>query len=337
MKGLVSIIIPIYNTEKYIRECLDSAINQTYNNIEIILINDGSTDNSQNICEEYTQKYKNIKLFNIRNHGVSYSRNFGIDKSDGEYIVFVDSDDYIENKMIEELINVKDEKDGELLIYNYSKVYGTTDKKTYEISNATLNKEEFLEKFFEYYNKLIVHSPCNKLYKSKIIKENNIKFNTSLTIGEDLIFNLEYFKHCDTFRIVNEYYYHYRFNQESVTNKFRKDYYNQQKYLLNSVKDFLIEGKAFNPKNEQEYRRHVCNSIINSIQNLFLEDSPYSKKQQEEIITNIVSSKEVSYLKDVDYELLKLKILKKFIIKKDIKSIMFFSILKERIKKIVGK
>jgi len=104
MNNLVSIIVPIYQAEKYLHKCLDSIISQTYKNIEIILIVDGATDNSMNICEEYAEKDDRIVLKYQENAGVSITRNNGIDISNGEYIVFIDSDDYVEKNMIEELL-----------------------------------------------------------------------------------------------------------------------------------------------------------------------------------------------------------------------------------------
>lgn len=335
MNKLVSVIIPVYNAEKYLEECIDSVINQTYKNIELILINDGSTDNSQDICERYKNKYSNINLFNITNHGVSYSRNFGISKSSGEYIIFIDADDYIEKNMIFDLVKIKEEDTTNTIIFNYSKVYIDNKVEIANIPELIIEKQDLLNNFFFYYNKMILNQPWNKLYDSKIIKKNNINFDINLAIGEDLMFNLEYFKYCNKFRIINQYYYNYRINPDSVTNKFRENYYDNQKYLLNNIKNFIEEQQEFNEEQQCAYKIHLCNNIINSIQNLFVLDCPYSTKEKRRIIKEIVSKDEVKYLQDIKYELAQLKILKVLVINKRINTIIVFSVLKEAIKKII--
>lgn len=332
MEKKVSVIVPVYNAEKYLKECVDSIVNQTYNNFEVILINDGSIDNSKNICEEYEKKYENIKVLNIENHGVSYSRNLGIEQSNGEYIIFIDSDDYIKENMIEELIKIQEEHEDEFLIYNYSKVYNEIEKNKCNVPDKSISKKELLDKFFVYYNNLIINPPWNKMYKSKIIKDNNIRFNINFKIGEDLLFNLEYFKYCDKIKILDDSYYYYRINPSSVTNKYRENYYENQNYLLNKIRNLLEENQAFNEENQNAYREHKCNSIINSIQNLFIKSCPLSNSQKKEEIQKLVTLKEANYLKDMKYDLLQLKILRKLIIRKNVNLIIVFSVLKEKLK-----
>ena len=108
---LVSIIVPVYNTEKYLKKCLDSLVNQTYKDFEIIVVNDGSTDKSSNIISKYQKKYKNIILIDKENEGLSMARNRGVQKSSGKYIIFVDSDDYVSNKLLEEVDKKIDDSD----------------------------------------------------------------------------------------------------------------------------------------------------------------------------------------------------------------------------------
>ncbi len=106
MSNLVSVIIPVYNAEKYLRECLDSVLTQTFEGFELLLINDGSTDNSGSICEEYAKSDSRVVVFHKKNNGVSAARNTGIDKSNGKFIVFVDSDDYVENATYKQLLDI---------------------------------------------------------------------------------------------------------------------------------------------------------------------------------------------------------------------------------------
>ena len=124
----VSIIVPVYNVERHLNKCLDSLVNQTLKNIEIIIVNDGSLDNSQLIINEYSNKYKNIRTFIKKNGGLSDARNYGLKKAKGEYVLFVDSDDYIALDSCERLYNTAKQDDVDVLIGNYIKVDNGVEK-----------------------------------------------------------------------------------------------------------------------------------------------------------------------------------------------------------------
>ena len=158
----VSIIIPVYNSSKYLRDCLDSVVNQTYKDIEIILVNDGSTDNSLDIINEYKEKYANIIAYNITNHGQGYARNMGIRKSSGKYIMFIDSDDYVDVDIVNSLVTNIGSSDIAICdmyeVYDKNKVYYHNyhkfgdDKISFMLSNpgpvAKLYKREILNNVF---------------------------------------------------------------------------------------------------------------------------------------------------------------------------------------------
>ena len=116
LKGLVSIIVPVYNCEAYIRRCIESILRQTYRNVEVILINDGSTDQSENICREYQKQDKRIRLYNQENQGVSVSRNYGLSVAEGEFIQFVDGDDSILDNMTQELVKCIQEQETDMVV-----------------------------------------------------------------------------------------------------------------------------------------------------------------------------------------------------------------------------
>ena len=183
MKDLISIIIPVYNVEKYLRKCLDSVINQSYNNLEIIIINDNSTDNSLNILLEYKKLDSRIKVINLeKNKGVSYSRNIGIDNSNGEYITFIDSDDYVEIDYIETLYNLIKENNYDISIVGFTKIIN--DKK-YCLSNNKkykLNQENLIRMLLDSNNDLEM-TVWGKLYKKEIFF--NIRFKEG-KIFEDI-------------------------------------------------------------------------------------------------------------------------------------------------------
>lgn len=131
----VSIIVPVYNAEKTLCKCLDSLVGQTYRDIEILLINDGSSDNSQKICESYANRFSEVLLINQNNSGPATARNTGINRARGKYLSFVDADDYVESNMIEEMISVAEDNHAEMVICGYYQEFSETDKK-HEFSYA---------------------------------------------------------------------------------------------------------------------------------------------------------------------------------------------------------
>ena len=140
---LVSIIIPVYNAEKYLQKCLDSVISQTYTNIEILLINDGSNDGSKQICEDYEKQDNRIKLFTCLNSGPAFARNLGLSKATGEYIMFVDSDDYVSHEIVEKLVMAIEKNDGDVAV---SYVLQSQEKQYYEkLGDGVVEKQRFME------------------------------------------------------------------------------------------------------------------------------------------------------------------------------------------------
>ena len=221
-KDLISVIIPVYNVEQYLSRCIDSVINQTYKNLEIILIDDGSTDNSGKICDEYATKDKRIKVIHKQNWGVASARNIGLDIAKGEYIGFVDSDDYIEPDMYEILYS--------LLIKNKVKVsccdYFIFNKKEKKYVPSLDNTINGVLSFNETLNTNTGHSGCNvnKLYSKNLIE--NIRFNETLIFGEDYVFMIDIFMKAKKIAFCKDVKYYYYYNTNSVTKRkiFKKEY-----------------------------------------------------------------------------------------------------------------
>lgn len=188
---LISIIIPIYNAEKYIDRCISSVVNQSFQNIEIILINDGSTDNSLVICKEWERKDIRIKVLTQKNLGVSSARNLGIAYAHGEYVMFVDSDDYMLPDMCKTMLNVLHSKQADCVICGIQEPGGGLWCPQKNIDYSTL--EDFKKDFVYQLNTELL-SPCwNKIFKRQLITR---LFNEEISFGEDLIFNLEYLNNC---------------------------------------------------------------------------------------------------------------------------------------------
>lgn len=229
----VSIIVPIYQAEKYLGECLDSIIKQTYKNIEIILIEDGCSDKSGAICDEYAELDKRIIVCHNKNHGVSYSRNYGIKKAKGKYILFIDSDDSIDKYYVENFIDAITSYDCDIVVCGYEKI---------DIINN--NKEKCLiNKYDEIFSGLLkddyylvepfLLTPWGKLYKTETIKENNIFFPEDCNIAEDQIFNYQYLRLVKRYLFINKpiYKYFYRNISSLTNNREIKNFFSEIKNL----------------------------------------------------------------------------------------------------------
>lgn len=187
----VSIIIPVYNVERYLHRCIDSVLNQTLQDIEIILIDDGSTDSSPDICDGYGSKYQNIRVFHKENGGASSARNLGIEKATGEYIGFVDSDDYISPDMYEKLYTALKDFDCEIAMCNYQTVKDNKALRTGKIgfvADARVCHDECVRLMQTAHESNYLWFNWNKLYSYDVIKGNNIRFDTGIPYGEDTPF-----------------------------------------------------------------------------------------------------------------------------------------------------
>jgi glycosyltransferase involved in cell wall biosynthesis len=223
----ISIIIPIFNNEKYLYKCIDSIIKQSFKDIEIFLIDDGSTDNSLSICNEYKDKDARIKVIHKKNEGVSIARNTGILASTGKYLLFIDSDDFIAENSIVDIVNTAYENDADLVFLTAEKYF--KNGKT-EILEKGYNKEIIINgssleimKHVTSLNKF-PGSFCTKLVKREIILTNNIFFDENQSIGEDLNLVIKTIAAARSFNYCEKKYYYYR--QSDYSTK-----YNAEKVL----------------------------------------------------------------------------------------------------------
>ena len=240
MDELISVIVPVYNVEKYLRECIDSIIRQTYKNIEIILIDDGSKDSSGQICDEYTKKDKRIKVIHQENRGVSSSRNLGIKKSNGKWITFVDSDDWLEDNFIEVLFNIAKRENADISISGYNRVQNSKIEKI----NISTEIQEYNS--YEYLIKTLNPQTGLGFCHMRLIRKaviNNIQFDENLPVAEDALFNMQISTKINKAIHSNKNLYNYRNNSESVVKKYNEKY--AQKYLeaMEAIKKYLEDNK----------------------------------------------------------------------------------------------
>lgn len=225
-KILLSIICPAYNEEEKISRMIDSIINQKYKNYELILLNDGSTDNTLKIMKQYSKKYNNIITINKTNTGAGYSRNEGIKLAKGKYIMFADADDYYENNLFDVIVPEMIKSDFDLLYFNF-----TNNRNKKSIRNIDKSNQKFVDKngTIKYLKGTFCHKigngPCNKIYVRSILNKYNILFPNKKK-GEDLIFNIKYVSKIEKYLYVNQELYNYdiNFNYNMITNNTYRDY-----------------------------------------------------------------------------------------------------------------
>jgi glycosyltransferase involved in cell wall biosynthesis len=245
---LINIIVPVYNVEKYLARCINSLIGQTYKNIGIILINDGSTDGSTEICDKYALLDHRIKVIHKKNEGVSTARNVGIDESSGEYVGFVDSDDWVEPDMYEKLYNLIIEFNSDISICDYYlERESCNSAKSVVEYNVRIYEGDWPEAFL--YQKMGVSSVWNKLFKKDVIK----KEFQSLAMSEDALFLLQNFLNAKKIASTNQKLYHYlQRNGSARISSFRPSQLDSLKCadeVYNIVKDKLpqyeVAAKSF--------------------------------------------------------------------------------------------
>lgn len=251
-RELISVIIPIYNVEKYLKECIDSILNQTYKNIEIILVDDGSTDNSPNICDEYTQKDTRVITIHQKNQGVSSARNKGLEASKGNYIFWIDSDDYVKEDCIEKLYNLLKKYDSDISICDYTQ---GSDRDYVFVDNEV--KEEVYDSFTglnniykNHHYSFIMAASWAKLIKKSLYKD--LKYPVA-KIFEDIYLSHHLISKCNKISYTNEVMYYYYQWPESILGK---KLYKAKLDYLGAFKERIHFFENLNYKELQEKARH---------------------------------------------------------------------------------
>lgn len=227
----ISIIIPVYNTQKYLKRCLDSINKQTYQNYEVILVDDGSTDNSLNICREYAKLDQRYIVISKKNSGVSDSRNIGINEATGKYITFIDSDDDLEEYHLFNLIKLLQTTNSQMAITSFNKVINMKKEliDQSDIKITVTNKLHYLDMLLSRFAGAYYGAVWNKVYLYEIIKCNKISFNIEVDFFEDYMFNIEYLKYVDKVSISHTPSYNY---YVEVLNSISKKYRNTQEMAM---------------------------------------------------------------------------------------------------------
>lgn len=248
---MISVIVPVYNVERYLRECVDSILNQTYEDFEVLLVDDGSTDGSGNICDEYASKDKRVRVIHKPNGGVSSARNIGLDNARGAWLTFCDSDDFVGPDYILNLIGGVERPEIDL-VFNYAVVQSNGVAIPEKYPEKTISVNNLDDLFLN--NDLIWHtSTWSKLFNKQIIADAGLRYCEDVHIGEDAIFLFSYLLNCREIKVVCTCDYHYIIrNDQSLTrrlNTFKsenKGYEAINKTVLNLETKFKLSQKSLN-------------------------------------------------------------------------------------------
>lgn len=317
---MFSIIIPVYQSRKFLRKTVEDTLKQTYKNFEIILINDGSDDGSEEICNKLSKEYKCIKVIHQPNKGVSAARNIGIKNSIGKYILFLDSDDRLEINALSMLAKVIEEYNIDLVMFDFVWCRNNNNLvASANISEGVFNKNQIVELFWSTYECCIAHNVGTKLYKKEIIKKYNIEFNENYSIFEDIMFCIDYLSKCNTvFYLKTPFYYYYIHQNGSLSSSYKKKFLDAHDMLFSKIKGLLNENNEFDIYVNKFYKyymsslsgiidnecRHYDKNATTLIKDIVKNDNVINAKQyvtgknlKQKILFNLIWKRQVELIK----------------------------------------
>lgn len=311
----ISVIMPVYNKARYIERTINSILSQTYKDFELIIVDDGSTDGSELICDKFEQIDSRVKVFHIENSGVSNARNIGMENAKGEYIQFIDADDYIDTNMLYELYQVIQNYTPDIIISGVKKV----DYMGNEIINilppmsGIKDKYTMMENFAKDQKDTGIYGcVSNKLIKKSIIDRYKIRFNTNIWLAEDLDFYLELYNYTSKIYFQMESYYYYLQEAEnSSTASDKKNNYLIQAKIILKEKNMLKRNNSLNYNNLKTVDEVITNFIMSYIYDVFNCNNLDYRRLLEGIICNKELIESISYYKKSKFEILVLYLLSK--------------------------
>lgn len=261
----ISVIIPVYKAEKYLDKCVNSVLEQSFTDFELILVDDGSPDRSGEICDYYASKDSRIKVIHKTNGGVSSARNAGLEVAQGKWAAFVDSDDYVSPKYLEDLHNHA--TPNALIMQGYTKIHNG-EETIVDFGNMVFKAHD-IKKVFSDFNFFEINPPWGKIYNLSIIKKNKILFNPQIHCAEDILFTLEYLLHVDKITVVSGANYFYKMDNSSLSiryNSFESEYlcFKEFKRLSNEL------AKKYEFILPKEMLRRISLQLMRSILALYI-------------------------------------------------------------------
>lgn len=297
---MVSIIVPVYNAENCLGYCISSVLRQTYKDIELILVDDGSTDNSLKICNNYKEIDSRVRIISIPNGGPGNARNVGIEAANGEAIMFADSDDYMAPDMVQTLYEKSRLYSKDLVVCGMNtvimegqQVKSLTQCKFDAFGNEVVyDRAIFLENLMELiWKSAVMEAVWNKIYRTDILKKEQIKFPVDTYYGEDFLFNLAYFRKCNGVVLINKALYYYIVaNAESLSQKYKKDMFNNQMRLMQELKKMLIFEHVWKKNDRTLFYNSVLCHGLNSIGMLYHEKANLDVESIKKELANICNN-----------------------------------------------
>lgn len=273
---MISIIVPVYNCISSLKRCIDSIHSQIFTDWELLLVDDGATDGSGYLCDQAASSDNRIRVLHKPNGGVSSARNMGLDHAKGEYVMFCDSDDWVEPEWCERLYQSAKENPGFQPVCNYFR--STSAYETINREEQCGNAEEHIEKadFFSLNRYELLGIPWNKIYLRSILEDYHIRFQTDLSLGEDLIFNLDYL-HCHPggYVFINQPLYHYSVgSSDSLSSKYYSDLSEIYRKIYSRVKDELLSIPGAYEKWALEYEQSYFFAFDRVFRNTWSKKNP---------------------------------------------------------------
>lgn len=311
-KELVSIVIPAYNAQKYMGRCLDSLVGQEYKNIEIIVVNDGSRDQTEEICQNYAKRDERVKLITIENGGVSNARNVGIQSAKGTYVMFVDSDDYVESDYVCRHLQAIQDMDADWAVSGFFTHYENT-RDVGRIPGeyaGVYEAEAFGETFLWLYRRYFINSVWNKIYVRKLIKNG---FDTELSLGEDLVFNLNYMETMQRAVVMEDCLYHYMCDEQKDSLTQKVNLKNIETEMANYER-ILHECQKWRITEICELEKMHQQNIISMI--FGMGKKKLTKEEQEEILNAVMGNEcTMKCMKELKAEVFTAEIIRKNLLK----------------------
>lgn len=281
----VSIIIPVYNAEKDLERCINSILFQTYNEWELWLIDDGSKDRSSLMCDKFCERDSRINVIHKENGGVSSARNRGLKEAEGDYIFFVDSDDYLESDALEKMVYAIEKENADIVFcgFHYRVVADNSHCVNLpERSFAGDNTEFVKECFVDLFQKDLINPPWNKLFKRAVVKNNKISFNENISILEDISFSVQLLNVCDKVVVLQEALYNYVFKLEgNLVHKFHDNFFDALKFFDGCLYEYL---KKYSNKDLDKVRQEFFfKRTLAYLRKVYDNSSFDSKRKYEEV------------------------------------------------------
>lgn len=264
-----SIIVPVYNVEKYIEECVQSVLRQSYIHFELILVDDGSSDNSGMICDRYAKEYSFVKSFHKENGGQLQTREYGVAHSEGDFLVFLDSDDYLEPNALQVIYNTIIAYDSDCVIYGMQRVING---KVIDVVADNIEKPNVVTEkrvlFKTIFGSSGYNSMCRKALSATLVKEVDYSTFYHIRYGEDLLQSIEMLDRAEKVVFIPDVLYNYRVNPASVTQTLRYEKYSPDFQVRQYVRAYIEKNGLFTDEDFYEYRAYAIRLLINEIETI---------------------------------------------------------------------